>query len=182
MRRNGLNIPAQLTLDLPQWSNKAGTTAGPIDFFSDGGGPNATTSLQTQYKIDNNSDFWVKRIEINYYVVAGTAFSDTTLTLLAKFLNECWFEFYTNQQDRTWFAHARTVTQTPMLVAAAGASAYDPVNVINGGANMNVPVKIAGGQAFSFLGQRRTTTDYSTLGVQIVFWGFLDKAKEIEVQ
>lgn len=174
MERN--TLPLNLKLDLPMWSKENLTAAKPVLFFNQNGGPNSVTSISTAQKIDQNADFTIKRIETNILKTDKTAIVAADLDKIALLLNEWFLQLFVNQNDRVWYAAMSNLIQYPMLVAAAGASAYDPVHVVNGGTFLNEPVTIKGGEAFQMsLNSDVAASDLTGLRMEVVLWGMLDK-------
>lgn len=176
-------IPLTEESDLPMWSRVDLSAAKPIQLFSAGGGPNAITSLTTANKIDQNKDFDIRRIEFSIQRTDKTPLVTADLSLIGALLREYWCQLFTNETKRSWFAPMGGLVKYPMQVAAAGASAYDPVNVVSGGTFINVPegLVIKGGEAFLMqLTSEVPATDLTGLTLYTVLWGrlfALDRAK-----
>lgn len=139
--------------DIPMWSAKDLSAATTQNFFDVGGGPNESTSLLTQNQIDTNKDYDVKIIEMYIMNTSKTAFVAADLDKIAGLQNDFFLEIFTNEARRSWSAPVGGILRYPMAVAAAGASAYNPMAVVAGAISINMPVGeglvLKGGQAFS---------------------------------
>lgn len=184
--RRGINDGLKLVeeSDYPMWSRVDLGTAKPVQLFSLGGGPNSATSLTTPNKIDQSADFNIKRIEFTVQTTSGAPFKDADLVLVGTLLREYWAQIYTNQSRRSWMNHLGAMIVPPMAVAAAGASAYDPARVVNGGCFINVEdgLVIKGGEAFIMtLNCETPATDLTGLTLLTVLWGKLRNVSTAQV-
>jgi len=162
--------------DLPMWSKKTLTTVKPLDFFDTIGGPNEKTSLLTANMIDKNKDFDVKRIEVNVMTTAATPFALAEVNKLAILQAQYYLQIYTNEARRAYSVPMHAILKSPFLVAAAGASAYNPAWVVNGGAYINMPdgegLVLKGGEAFTCqLSSTVLAADLTGLDMSVVLWG-----------
>ena len=162
--------------DIPMWSKKTLTAVKPQNFFNAGGGPNENTSLLTPNMIDQTKDFDVKRIEINVMRTAKTPLNDAALVLIALAVSDYFVQFFTNETKRSWTAPIHAVIRAPMQIAAAGAMAYNPAWIQNGGANINMPdgqgLIVKGGTGFQvLLNSSVAASDLTGLDMSIVLWG-----------
>lgn len=179
MYRRGFNnagLPITEESDLPMWSRVDLTAAKPIQLFNTGGGPNAITSLTTAGKIDNTKDFDIRRIEFSIQRTDKTPLVTADFSLIGAMLREYWVQLYTNESKRAWMCPLGCLIKYPMQVAAAGASAYNPVDVVNGGTYINVPegLVIKGGDAFIMnLASEVVATDLTGLTLYTTLWGRL---------
>lgn len=157
--RAGLNDGPAINIsdvdDIPMWSGKDLSAASTINFFDSTGvpGPNENTSLQSSGLIDQNKDYDVKRIEFYVMKASGGAMTDAELAQLSALIRERYVMIYTNESSRKWNAPMASILRYPLAVAAAGASAYNPVDILSGFMSINMPVGlglvIKGGTTFT---------------------------------
>lgn len=162
--------------DIPMWSKKTLTAVKPQNFFDVGGGPNESTSLLTPNMIDQTKDFDVKRIEINFMRTSKAPLDAAALVLIALAVSDYFVQFFTNETKRSWNAPVHAIIRAPMQVAAAGAMAYNPAWIQNGGANINMPdgqgLIVKGGTGFQvLLNSSVAASDLSGLDMSVVLWG-----------
>lgn len=169
----------QLVLDTPIYSKRSLGTSTQIRFF-DRAGVDADDNIDVANQIDMNSDFKCFYIEANIMPTSGAPFNDTLLTLAASLIKNTWLNFLKNTTDKAWQTSLSSLIKMPMLVAAAGAAAYDPKHVVSGGTKLNVPLTIFGGQNINVTQQRTNATDYSTLTTELVLWGIIDRSKTVK--
>lgn len=139
--------------DIPMWSAKDLTALTTQSFFDEGAGPNERTSLLTPNKIDNNKDYDVKIIEMFIMKTDKTPMVDTDLAKIAGLNTDWYLEVDTNEVRRSWYCPIGAILRYPMAVAAAGASAYNPMAIVAGSITINMPVGegliLKGDQAFA---------------------------------
>lgn len=162
--------------DLPMWSKKDLTTVKPLSFFDDIGGPNEKTSLQTANMIDKNKDFDVKRIEVNVMATDNAPLELADVAKIAILQAGFFIQIFTNEARRAYAVPLHALLKAPFQVAAAGASAYNPAWVVNGGANINMPdgegLVLKGGEAFTCqLSSSVLALDLTGISMSIVLWG-----------
>lgn len=162
--------------DIPMWSKKALTAVKPTNFFDEIGGPNEKTSLLTANMIDKNKDFDVKRIEVNVMATDNAPLELADVNKLAILQAGFFIQIYTNEANRAYAVPLHAMLKAPLLVAAAGASAYNPAWVVNGGAYINMPdgegLVLKGGEAFTCqLSSTDLALDLTGLSMSIVLWG-----------
>lgn len=168
--------------DVPMWSRVDLTTAKPTAFFAEGGGINNKTSITTPNKIDNLKDFDIRRIEVSLQATDKQPLETADLAKIALLQRNYWAQLYTNDTRRSWFAHMGSLLAYPLQVAAAGAAAYNPVDVVKGAMNINVDkgLVIKGGDAFQFLLTSEDTADDLTgLTMIVTLWGRLYKTMTV---
>jgi len=178
--RRGLLAERGLVLsdvdDIPMWSKKDLALAKPIDFFNQTGGPNEITSLLTANVIDQSKDFDVKRIEVNVFATDNAPLETADIAKIALLQAGFYLQIYTNETKRSWAAPMHALLKAPMQVAAAGASAYNPAWVVNGGCYINMPdgegLILKGGTAFTCqLSSSQLSLDLTGLSMSVVLWG-----------
>lgn len=169
----------QLILDTPIYSKRSLGTNTQVRFF-DAAGVNADDNIDVANQIDMNSDFKCFYIESNLLPTAGTAFDATLMTLAASLIKNTWLNFLKNTTDKAWQTSLSSLIKVPVLLAAAGASAYNPLGTVNGGTKLNVPLTIFGGQNINVTQNRTNATDYSTLTTELVLWGIIDRSKTVK--
>lgn len=162
--------------DIPMWSKKTLTAVKPQNFFDVGGGPNENTSLLTPNMIDQTKDFDVKRIEVNVMRTSKAPLDAAALVLIALAVSDYFIQFFTNETKRSWNAPIHALIRAPMQVAAAGAMAYNPAWIQNGGSNINMPdgqgLIVKGGTGFQLLlNSSVAASDLLGLDMSIVLWG-----------
>jgi hypothetical protein len=168
----------QLVLDTPIFSKRALTTAKPLRFF-DNPGLSANDNIDSANQIDMNSDFALHRIECNVMKTDGSALVTADVALLAKLQKETWINFLKNTTDKAWSSSISSLMAAPMAVAAAGAMAYDPFHIVRGGTTLNVPLIIQGGQNINVTLNWETASDFTTLTMELVLWGIIDRGKTV---
>lgn len=164
--------------DLPMWSTKTLTTVKPLNFFDVGGGPNELTSLATPFLIDMTKDFDVRRIEVNFMASDKAPLEAADVALISKAVHDYYLTLKINESKFAWWAPLSALVKFPMAVAAAGASAYNPAWIVNGGANINPSADgrgtliIKGGVAFQLqLSSSVNAQDLTGLDMNIALWG-----------
>lgn len=174
--QNGQRMILSDVDDIPMWSKKALTTTKPLNFFDEIGGPNEKTSLQTANMIDKNKDFDVKRIEVNVMATDNAPLELADVAKIAILQAAFYIQIFTNEARRAYAVPIHAMLKAPLQVAAAGASAYNPAWVVNGGAYINMPdgegLVLKGGEAFTCqLSSTDLALDLTGISMSIVLWG-----------
>lgn len=173
MVRKRTNV--QDVLDYEIYSKVPLTAAQSFRFFNEND-QNADGNIDQPSVIDANADYMAHYLDVNLMTTAGTPLVDTDLDIISKILKETWINFQINTAAKVWIASLSSIVKFPMATAAAGASAYDPRNIVNGTYKFNVPLLIPGGQNINVTLNRQTATNYSGITMELVLLGIVNRS------
>lgn len=168
----------QLVLDTPFYSKRSLTTAPRTRFF-DAPGVNANDNIDIANQIDKNSMMTIDFMQFRLSTAAKTAITAANLATIGAMQQEAWVTMNKNTSDKVWQSSLSSVFQFPSIMADA-ASAYNLGNTINGIVKLNTPILIEGGENINFFIERQTVTDYSSIIIEWILWGTVDRRKTVE--
>lgn len=173
MVRKRTNV--QDVLDYEIYSKIDLNTAQSFRFFNEND-QNANGNIDQPSVIDANADYMAHYLDVNFLATDGDPLEDTDIALIASILKETWINFQINTAAKVWIASLSSIVRFPMAVAAAGASAYNPVGIVNGSYKFNVPLLIPGGQNINVTLNRQTATNYSGITMELVLLGIVNRS------
>lgn len=173
MVRKRTNV--QDVLDYEIYSKVPLTAAQSFRFFNEND-QNANGNIDQPSVIDANADYMVHYLDVNFVATDGAPFDNADLAIISSILKETWINFQINTAAKVWIASLSSIVRFPMAVAAAGASAYTPVGIVNGTYKFNVPLLIPGGQNINVTLNRQTATNYTGITMELVMLGIVNRS------
>lgn len=168
------NAGVQDVLDTPIYSKVALSAAQNWRFFN-GNDQDAEGNIDQPSVIDANSTYLVHYLDANFMKTDGSPIEDSDLALISAIVRNTWINFQLNSVSKAWIASMSSIVKAPLAVAAAGASAYNPVGIVNGSYRFNVPLIIPGGVNINVTLNRKNATDYTGMTLELALLGIVDR-------
>jgi len=148
-----------------------------FDFFTVGGGPKISGNIDSSQEINGNSLFACHNMCLNVMRQDGSALQNTDVELIAQLQRKTFLEMKLNNTTTVYSISLSQLFQAPLAVAAAGASAYDPVHIVKASQNFNLPLLIQGAQTLSVEVHNPSVQNLTGLTLEVGLFGIIDRTK-----
>lgn len=173
-----MNPELQLRLDTPFYSKRSLGMSPRVRFF-DAPGVNANDNIDIANQLDKNSDMSIRYMQFKLLQTAGGLLTAANMALFQAMLGAVWLTFNKNTSEKAWQTSLSSLFQ-PATIFADAASAYNGGNAVDCIVKLNEPLLIKGGENIALYAERNNATDYSSLTLEWILWGIIDRRKTVE--
>lgn len=162
--------------DWPIWSKKSGVgAAGPMNtqFFNESGGSNAFGNIDSPGQFSNTQFYIAHGIGLKYF---GGALNSSDMTIVAEFTRAGFLQLVKNK-DLVWESSLTTILTNPTQAATNGWAAVE--GALGGYYKFNESILFRPGEKFTMLLGGTTTSDLSSIGLELSFRGYLGIQEEL---
>lgn len=149
-------------------------------FFNEQNTPSKFGNIDSPSKFDQNANVEVHRVNLFVIRTDGTAVDKTTLAKVAALIESTFWTFKQNTINEIISFATAAVLVAPMDVAAAGASAYNPLAILSGSFEFDIIWKIAGGQTINISMLNPEAVDLTGISVLMELEGVIDRSQSVE--
>jgi hypothetical protein len=146
-------------------------------FVNATGGQDQNNNIDLSNQIDANSLFQAERIELNLMRSDGAPVDSLALAQIGLIVRNMFFQIKLNNTTVVYTGSVSSLIKPPLAVAAAGASAYSPDKILNGGQRFNVPLMVRGGQNISVELLNPSASATALITAEFVLFGTIDRTK-----
>jgi len=133
------------------------------------------TNVDTSQQIDANSDFLMHKMDFSVMRLDGAPVDSLAFAQIGLLVRNTILQITLNSVNVVYTTALASIMTAPIAVAAAGASAYNPTNVLKATVEFPVKLLIRGGQNFAVELLNPLASSLVLLTAQVDAYGVIDR-------